>query len=62
MLFAYANVNHKNAVKLSLTDEVPAPGSRAAHDALGGIELSTVAPTVSSEGEVPMRQNTKSIV
>lgn len=42
VLFAYANVNHKNAVKLSLGDEVPAPGTRAAEAIVGDVEMSEV--------------------
>lgn len=42
VLFAYANVNHKNAVKLSLGNEVPAPGTRAAEAAVDNVEMSEV--------------------
>jgi hypothetical protein len=37
-MFAYAYVNHKNAVKLSLSNDLPKPGSRDAEMALGNTE------------------------
>jgi hypothetical protein len=40
-MFAYAHYNHKNPVKLSLTNEMPAPGAHDAEAALGNVEKDT---------------------
>jgi len=40
-MFAYAHYNHKNPVKLSLTNEAPAPGTRDAEAALGDANMGT---------------------
>lgn len=49
VLFAYANANHKNAVKLSLTNDVPTPGSREAEAAAGNTEMTHVDQTRSAD-------------
>jgi hypothetical protein len=55
-MFAYAHYNHKNPVKLSLNNEIPAPGSRDAEAALGNVEMGTRIgqsdkPTVVQQGQ-----------
>lgn len=60
VLFAYANTNHKNAVKLSLGNDVPSPGSREAEAAVGHVEMDNVlhggARTRSADPETAPKQ------
>jgi len=40
-MFAYGHYNHKNPVKLSLKNELPAPGTHDAEAVLGNVEKDT---------------------
>ena len=44
VLFAVANTERKNAVKMSLGDEVPLPGSNAAERAMSGLAMDQRGP------------------
>jgi hypothetical protein len=42
-MFAYAYINKKNATKLSVSNDMPKPGSRDAEAALGNLEMENQA-------------------
>jgi hypothetical protein len=43
VMFAYAYINKKNATRLSVSNDMPKPGSRDAEAALGNLEMENQA-------------------